>query len=180
MISCYRQYGNVITSYSIHYTKLYDKSKEVVFEIRIGVDFFLNYGLLTKSNIVCGLKANSSLEALLLVFEHELCHVIEFLLFNKSSCKGARFKVIAGNIFGHIDSYHKLPTNKQIANKVYGFKIGDSVVFEYKERKLTGFIYNINKRAVLLVPDKNGILARITSYNVCYTKLLRGAILSKS
>lgn len=152
------------------------KPENLVLEIRIGVDFFLYYGQLAASNIVCGLKAKNSLEALLIVFEHELCHVLEFLLFNKSSCKGARFKTMAGNWFGHTDSYHKLPTNKQIANKVFGFKIGDTVSFEHKERKLTGLLYNVNKRAVVLVSDRNGPLAdkrgmRYSKYYVPLTRL---------
>jgi len=152
------------------------KPGDLVLEIRIGVDFFLYYGQLAKSNTVCGLKTTNSLEALLLVFEHELCHVLEFLLFGKSSCKGVRFKTMAGNMFGHTDSYHKLPTNKQIANKVFGLKIGDAVSFRHKERRLTGLLYNVNKRAVVLVPDRSGMLAdrqgkRYTKYYVPLTLL---------
>lgn len=135
------------------------KPENLVLEIRIGTDFFLYYGQLGKNNIVCGLKTTNSLEALLLVFEHELCHVIEFLFFGKSSCKGARFKTIAGNMFGHSESYHKMPTNKQIASKVFGFRIGDAVSFKHNGRRLTGQLYNVNKRAAVLVPDRNGILA---------------------
>lgn len=149
------------------------KPEDLVLEIRMGVDFFLYYGQLAKSNAVCGLKTSNSLEALLLVFEHELCHVLEFLLFGKSSCKGARFKTMAGNVFGHTDSYHKLPTNKQIMNKVFGFKIGDTVSFKHKDKRLTGLLYNIKKRAVVLVPDKNGILAdyRGTRYSKYYVPM---------
>ena len=144
------------------------KPECLTIEIRIGVDFFLYYGRLTKSSTVCGLKTDNSLEALLFVFEHELCHVLEFVLFHKSSCKGARFKAMSGNMFGHTDSYHKLPTNKQIANKVFGFKIGDTVSFKHKEKRLTGLLYNINKRAVVLVTDRNGSLA--DRYGTRYSK----------
>ena len=147
------------------------RPEELVLEIRIGVDFFLYYGQLARNSTVCGLKTQSGLEALLLVFEHELCHVLEFLLYHKSSCGGKRFKTMAGNIFGHTDSYHKLPTNKQIAVKMLGLKIGDMVTFEHKEKKLTGLLYNIHKRATVLVPDRNGPLAdragrRYTKYYV--------------
>ncbi|MEN6313496.1 MAG: hypothetical protein ABFD25_04515 [Clostridiaceae bacterium] len=152
------------------------KPENLVVEIRIGVDFFLCYGQLGKSNTVCGIRTTNSLGALLLVFEHELCHVIEFLLFGKSSCKGVRFKTIAANMFGHSESYHKMPTNKQIASKVFGFRIGDAVSFRYKERRLTGRLYNVNKRAVVLVPDRNGMLAdrqgkRYSKYYVPLTLL---------
>ena len=152
------------------------RQEDLVLEIRLGVDFFLNYGHHSQNNTVCGLKTESGLEALLLVFEHELCHVLEFLLFNKSSCKGKRFKTMANNAFGHTDSYHKLPTNRQIAAKVFGFKLGDTVTFEYKERRLTGFLNNINKRATVLVPDRKGPLidrkgTRYSKYYVPLTKL---------
>lgn len=158
------------------------RPEDLVLEIRIGIDFFLYYGQLAKSNTVCGSKANNSLEALMLVFEHELCHILEFLLFHKSSCRGSRFKTMANNMFGHTDSYHKLPTNKQIANKVFGFKIGDDVTFEYKDKKLTGLLYNINKRAVVLVSDRNGILAdrHGTRYSKYYVPLNRLDISKKN
>ena len=98
-----------------------------VFEIRIGVDFFFNYHLAEGSKKVCGINTNSSLEALQLVFEHELCHVLEFIHFNDSNCSGERFKAIAGNLFGHTDSHHQLPTHKKIAYQKLGLKVGDPV-----------------------------------------------------
>jgi hypothetical protein len=151
------------------------RQEDLVLEIRLGVDFFINYGKHSQNNAVCGIKTGSGLEALLLVFEHELCHVLEFLLFNKSSCKGKRFKTMANNAFGHTDSYHKLPTNRQIAAKVFGFKLGDTVTFDFKEKKLTGFLHNINKRATVLVPDRKGPLVdkRGTRYSKYYVPLTR-------
>lgn len=151
------------------------RQEDLVLEIRLGVDFFLKYGRHSHRNTVCGIETRSGLEALLLVFEHELCHVLEFLLFHKSSCKGKRFKAMANNAFGHTESYHKLPTGMQIANKVYGFKPGDTVSFDFKEKRLTGFIYNINKRATVLVPDRKGPLVdrRGKRYSKYYVPLAR-------
>jgi hypothetical protein len=156
------------------------RQEDLVLEIRLGVDFFLDYGQHSQSNTVCGIKTESALEALLLFFEHELCHVLEFLLFNKSSCKGKRFKAMANNVFGHTDSYHKLPTNRQIAAREFGFKLGDTVAFDFKERRLTGFLHNINKRATVLVPDRKGPLVdrrgtRYSKYYVPLTKLQAGS-----
>jgi hypothetical protein len=132
--------------------------EKLTIEIRIGVDFFFHYGLVGGKKTVCGIQTNSSQEALLLVFEHELCHVIEFIHFKKSSCKGKRFKTIAGNLFGHTESFHKLPTNRQIANQKLGLKIGDTVSFTSKGKSLTGIIYNINKRATVMVRNHKGPL----------------------
>ena len=134
------------------------KPEDLVIEIRIGVDFFFHYGLVEGGKTVCGIKASSSLDALQLVFEHELCHVIEFILFKRSNCRGKRFKTIAGNIFGHTESYHMLPTNRQIARQKLGLKIGDPVSFTFEGKKLTGFIYNINKRATVMVRNNKGDL----------------------
>ncbi len=130
--------------------------EELILEIRIGVNFFFRYDQLEGSKLVSGIETHNALEALLLVFEHELCHVLEFILYKKSSCKGKRFKTIALNIFGHTDSYHKLPSQKQIVHENMGLHIGDSVYFTFEGKKLNGILYNITKRATVMVKDKKG------------------------
>jgi hypothetical protein len=144
------------------------KEEELVLEIRIGIDFFLHYDSIEGSKTVGGIKANNSLGALQLVFEHELCHVIEFIHFKKSKCSGERFKLLAGNLFGHTESYHKLPTYRQIANQKLGLNIGDKVSFTFQGRRLSGILYNINKRATVMVQDKNGNM--LDRYGVRYSK----------
>lgn len=144
------------------------KPEDLVIEIRIGVDFFFHYGLVEGSKTVCGVKTSSSLEALQLVFEHELCHVIEFIHFKESNCSGDRFKAIAGNLFGHTESYHKLPTHKQIASHKFGLNLGDTVSFTFEGKRFTGILYNINKRATVMVRDKNGTL--VDNQGIRYSK----------
>ena len=134
------------------------KPEELVIEVKIGIDFFFHYGLVEGSRMVGGLDTSSSLEALQLVFEHELCHVIEFIHFGRSNCKGESFRTIAYSLFGHTESYHKLPTHKQIANKKLGINIGDTVSFTFEGKSYKGILYNINKRAIVMVRDKNGML----------------------
>ena len=113
-------------------------------------------GAVNSDNNVCGIKTSNSLEALQVVFEHELCHVIEFVNFNESNCKGARFKTISNNLFGHTESYHQLSTQKEIVQKKLGINIGDSVSFNFQDNNLKGILQGINKRATVMVPDKNG------------------------
>lgn len=132
---------------------------ELVIEIKIGIDFFFQYDLIEGSKTVGGIKTSNSLEALQLVFEHELCHVIEFIHFKRSSCSKKRFKALANNLFGHTESCHKLPTHRQIANQKLGLNIGDTVSFTFEGKKLTGLLYNINKRAIVMVRNKDGSLA---------------------
>lgn len=144
------------------------RQEELVIEIRIGADFFLHYDSIEGSKMVGGIKANNSLGALQLVFEHELCHVIEFIHFKKSKCSGERFKLLAGNLFGHTESYHKLPTYRQIANQKLGLNIGDNVSFTFQGKRLNGILYNINKRATIMVQDNKGNM--LDRYGVRYTK----------
>lgn len=132
------------------------KLEELVLEIRIGVDFLFNYDVVEGPKPVCGVNTSDSLQALQLVFEHELCHVIEYICFHSSKCSGARFRTIANNLFGHTASHHNLPTYKQIANQNFELNIGDTVFFTFKGKKLKGILNNIKKRATVLVPDKNG------------------------
>jgi predicted SprT family Zn-dependent metalloprotease len=132
------------------------KTGEKNFILQIGVNFFYNYDELDNKKNVCGIETKDSLEGLLLVFEHEICHIIEFINYGKSSCRGKRYKTIVGNLFGHVSSYHQLPTYKQIAGEKHGVVVGDSVVFDHEGRRKTGFINAINKRATVMVRDDGG------------------------
>lgn len=130
--------------------------EDATFEIRMCVNFFFNYYETNRIKLVNGINTKDSLEAFQLVFEHEICHLIELIEFKDSDCKGDRFKTIASNIFGHKGIYHELPTNKETANIKYGVNIGDKVSFIFEDKKYQGFITNINKRATIMVIDPKG------------------------
>jgi hypothetical protein len=132
------------------------KPADVTIEIRMGVGFFLDYDAVQSEKQVNGIPTQNALEALQLVFEHEICHVIEFINFHASNCRGKRFKTIAHNLFGHLKSYHQLPTRRRIVQENMGLKIGDTVSFNYAEGELQGILYRINKRAVVMVKDRKG------------------------
>lgn len=142
--------------------------EKVVIEIRIGTSFFLKYNAIDTNKEVCGLPTKNALEALLLVFEHELCHLIEFITYHHSSCSNKRFQTIAFNLFGHTGRYHKLPTRQAIVQANYGLKIGDQVAFNYHNQTRYGILYRINQRATVMVPDRNG--AYIDQEGKRYTK----------
>lgn len=127
-----------------------------IYEIRIGVNFLFQYYELIKEKFVVGIKTIDALHALILVFEHELIHFIEFYVFSKSSCKNSQFKTIANNIFGHKGVYHSLPTNSEIISNNSGLMVGDKVTFIYNKQNKNGFIYRINKRAVVMILDSKG------------------------
>lgn len=149
------------------------KPEDITAEIRIGADFFLQYGLIGGEKSVCGIKTSNSLDALQIVLEHEICHAVEFILYGKSNCGAKRFKIIANDIFGHTGSYHRLPTYRQIANCKLGLNVGDTVSFTFEGGYLEGIIYRINKRATVMVRDRNGQLAdkHGTRYSKYYVPL---------
>ncbi len=132
------------------------KPDSTVIEVRISQQILSNYGMVEGADMVGGIKTGSRLEALQLIFEHELIHVIEFICFGESSCKQSRFKTMADNLFGHKENYHQLPTNKQIAQQRLGLSPGSAVAFPYQDRKLEGILCSIRKRASVMVSDKNG------------------------
>lgn len=132
------------------------KAENVCLEIRLGTDFFFDFYEIDGMKNVAGINTDQALEALQLVFEHELCHVIEFIYFYSSNCGQKRFKTLAHNLFGHTASTHQLPTNRQIAEHRYGFKPGDLVTFSFEQQQYKGMLYKINKRATVMVKDKKG------------------------
>ncbi len=126
------------------------------YEIKIGARFLFNYGQLERDKKVNGIQCRDPLDALQLVFEHEICHLIELHCCRKSSCRNKRFISLAFQLFGHTEGYHHLPTGKEIAAVKYGFRPGMNVRFEYEGIYLNGFIQRITQRATVMVPHEQG------------------------
>jgi len=135
------------------------KPEQIRVIICIGVDFFFKFDYLEGSKNVCGIETHNSVEALQIVFEHELIHAIEFLIFHSSSCKEQRFMQAAKDLFGHTQSHHHLPSNRRIASEKMGINIGDKVQFIFEDKQLNGFVANISKRATVMVINSNGSYA---------------------
>lgn len=143
-----------ITKYSRNIASL--NHEDINIEICMGIDLFFKYDELDRIKTVCGIKTNSSLEALQIVFEHELCHAMEIINYRNSNCKANRFKDFAFKVFGHTESHHQMPTNREIAKVKLGVCIGDKVSFVFENNKINGFISNINKRATVMVENNKG------------------------
>lgn len=126
------------------------------YEIRMGIKFFFEYAKVDRDKMVSGINTKDSLEAFQIVFEHELCHLLELLLYKESSCKKLRFKTMVNNIFDHTEVHHQLPSQKEIISEKYGLVIGQKVSFISEGKKYNGFIYKINKRATVMVLNKKG------------------------
>ena len=107
---------------------------------------------ITASGVVC----SNRLEALQRIFEHEVIHLIEILVWEKSSCSGARFQSLASAIFGHTESTHNLMTSVEHAATKHGIKPGDRVYFRFDGAEYVGVVNRITRRATVLVEDKKG------------------------
>jgi len=147
------------------------RPESLVIKVKINIDMILAYGLVENSDRVGGITTRSRLEALQVVLEHELVHVIEFIHFQQSSCSKKRFRALANHLFGHTESFHCLPTSQQIARHKLGLTLGERVAFPMKGQVVEGLLYAVHKRAVVMVPDRQGDYAdqrgqRYTKYYV--------------
>ena len=121
-------------------------------EIRMSSDFLFR---LDKGPFeLNGLSVSTAQEAFLIVFEHELCHALETVLF-KQTGHSQRFLSLARGLFGHTATRHKLPTRRQEAAQD-GLIVGKTVSFSYQGKILSGFITYIGKSATVMVPSANG------------------------
>ena len=104
------------------------------------------------SGIIC----HDRLDALQRVMEHELVHMVEMLLWEKSSCAKPRFHSITLRFFGHTENKHQLITPREKAIVKYGIKPGMTVRFRFDGVEHRGVVNRINKRATVLVEERGG------------------------
>lgn len=117
---------------------------------------FLNFDDAGRSATVCGLPCADRLSALQRIMEHEMLHLTEMLLWDRSSCAAARFKGMSRDIFGHGASTHDLVTPTERAMTKYDLRPGDEVSFEFDGRPMRGMLNRVNRRATVLVESPRG------------------------
>ena len=88
--------------------------------------------------------------------EHEIVHLIEMLLWGKSSCSQPRFHSITRRFFGHTQNKHNLTTPKEKAFVKFGIRPGVKVRFRFDGIEHTGIVNRVSKRATVLVEDSRG------------------------
>lgn len=108
------------------------------------------------SATVCGLVCHDMREALLRVMQHEMIHLVEFLVWGGSSCSRPRFRNLVHRCYGHTESKHRMLSPAQRARVVHAIGPGDQVNFEFQGCVLTGQVNRISRRATVLVPDPAG------------------------
>ncbi len=107
--------------------------------------------------LINGIQCKKPYEALMRVMEHELVHVIEFILKGHSSCSKKDFKQIAYKLFGHTDTKHHIYKNTETINDIMDINVGDKVFFEFNKQLFHGTINRITRRATVLVPNQKGL-----------------------
>jgi hypothetical protein len=105
---------------------------------------------------VSGVSCADRLEALQRIFEHEMLHLVEMLVWDHSSCSADRFRSMSHRLFGHLQSTHQLITPREIAHAKYGVRAGQRVKFMFEGRRYVGVVNRVTKRATVLVPDPTG------------------------
>jgi hypothetical protein len=128
------------------------------YEIRISVPVLYSCFLQDDHRTVTvgGRVCRSRLEALQRVMEHELVHLLEWMLWNSSSCSRGRYQSIVLRLFGHTESKHQLITPVERVAACYGIRPGDRVRFRFENTDFTGVVNRITRRATVLVEDPDG------------------------
>ena len=107
----------------------------------------------TQGYIVNGIFCKNPSEALMRVMEHELTHIVEFILHGNSKCSNPRFIKYSYQLFGHTENKHKIGHEIKLETEtnIQKFKKGDIVNFVFKETVYNGKITRISKRATVIV-----------------------------
>lgn len=130
----------------------------VEYEITVSTTLlFQNFADVSRPVTASGILCRDRLEALQRVFEHELVHLAEMLVWTESSCARTRFRSIANRFFGHTDYRHQLITQRERAWTTFGIRVGDRVQFRMHGKHYQGLINRITRRATVLVEDQRGV-----------------------
>ena len=155
------KYFTIFLDYSNRLTKSAGilRYNPTALQARISFSIPLIFGAYFKETdgyIVNGIFCTNPLEALMRVMEHEITHLIEFILHNNSKCSQPRFIKYAFTLFGHTENKHKLGLEipKVRKKRQHKFKKGEQVSFVFKNITYKGKISRINKRATVIVNEK--------------------------
>jgi hypothetical protein len=106
---------------------------------------------------VNGVVCNDRLEAAQRVFEHELLHLLEMLIWVRSSCDAERYKTLAWNYFSHTMTRHDLVTQRERARSRFDVHVGARVAFTFEGVRHVGVVNRITRRATVLVESDRGV-----------------------
>jgi len=147
----YLKYSNKLTrsAGSVKYSKRKSEAKISVSLPLIFGTYFCN----PKSFLVNGITCKNPTEALMRVLEHEITHLVEFIMYGISNCNKPQFLKIAYDLFGHTKNKHELGQITNHDKLDIRFKKGDMVTFPFQGKNITGKIINIRKNITVEVSN---------------------------
>jgi hypothetical protein len=131
-----------------------------VFHYEIAISstlLFMTFGDVQRPVIVCGVPCADRLQALQLIMEHEIVHLIELLVWGRSSCAADQYKALAARIFGHTASSHELVTPREHAAIRHNIHVGSMVEFDFEGPRRIGRVNRISPRATVQLPSADGV-----------------------
>jgi hypothetical protein len=135
---------------------VFDK-RQGFYVIELAPDLIIqSFGGVARDIEVCGRMCSDRLQAAMRIFEHELCHLAEFVERGTSSCSRRPFQAMAEGLFGHGDHRHRLVTAPELVRDRLGIQAGDRVRFARQGTWVVGRVGRITKRATVYVPDPTG------------------------
>jgi len=112
---------------------------------------FQSYLKQPEGYLVNGIFCKTPLTALMRVLEHEIVHLLEYILNGSSNCSNPQFLKMAYELFGHTESKHMLGIELQNYVDLKTLKVGDMVSFPYHGKIHKGSIINIKKNVTIAV-----------------------------
>lgn len=127
------------------------------FVIEISRNILLqNFRTPCETATVAGRVCNDRLDALMRIMEHELLHLVEYLVFDQTCCADLRFQSVAYAVFGHTAHQHAMTTRRSRVLADTPFRPGHRVCFTLNNQKFQGIINRIHTRATVLVESSQG------------------------
>lgn len=165
---CTRRLGNQGISFRISPRMTSAGGKTTRYRTRAGTEYFeisvastLLFKTFTENDhrpiTVTGIQCTDRLQALQRVFEHELIHLLEMMLWQDSNCRASRFQSAAMRLFAHREHTHGLITPKEQAYVKFGVRVGVWVQFQMDGQRHQGLVNRVTKRATVLVPSPTGL-----------------------
>lgn len=108
--------------------------------------------------VASGVLCRDRLDGLQVIFEHEITHLVEFLVFGKSNCRAPRFAKLVRDFFAQeaIDPRSDFIVPEERVYVDHGIKAGDKVHFVHEGREFRGIVQRVVRRATVMVESEDG------------------------
>ena len=105
-------------------------------------------------------------EVVMSILEHEIAHIVEYVMHGATNCTKEKYRKIAFDLFGHIDSEEVIKADLRKKQLSQSFKIGDEVIFPYFTKTFRGTITNIRTKVTVEVSSVYSTKKYYVSFDV--------------